>query len=297
MLNHFHHLALIGRFNTPGLGATLTQIAHWLIARGPQVYVESETAANLEITGLSTLPLHQMEGKIDAAIVLGGDGTLLGAARILAPFGIPLIGINYGRLGFMTDVPLTQWESALSHLLAGQCMTEKRTLLNACVTRGSTIVFEAAALNDVVVSRGAIGGMIEFVLRIDGQLMYQQRADGVIIATPTGSTAYALSANGPILYPSLSALTLVPVAPQTLSNRPIVIPDHVRLEIQLVSSRTEGAALGVVHSDMQSFSELAPEDVVQVQKSPHSLTLLHPPTYDYFATLRKKLHWNLMPGH
>jgi NAD+ kinase len=296
MPNNFHRLALIGRFNTPGLGATLTQIAQWLTARGTHVIVESETAENLEVEGLPTLALNRMGGEVDAAVVLGGDGTLLGAARVLAPLQVPLIGINYGRLGFMTDVPLTQWQSALSHLLAGQCSTEKRAMLNAFVVRDGVNIFQAAALNDVVVSRGAISGMVEFVVRIDGQLMYQQRADGLIVATPTGSTAYALSANGPILYPSLSALTLVPVAPQTLSNRPIVIPDHVALEIQLACSRTDEGVLGVVHCDMQSFSELAPEDIVHIQKDAHALTLLHPPAYDYFATLRKKLHWNLMPA-
>jgi NAD+ kinase len=296
MPNTYRHLALIGRSNTAGLGASLMEIGQWLRSKGAQVSVESETAENLGVTGLPILSLDAIGGVVDAAIVVGGDGTMLGAARVLAPLDVPLIGINHGRLGFMTDVPLSAWQTALESLLGGQCSAERRAMLDASVMRDGVCVFHAPALNDVVVARGALGGMIEFVVRIDGRVIYQQRADGLIIATPTGSTAYALSANGPILHPSLPALTLVPVAPQTLSNRPIVIPDHVHLEIELVDARADGSMRGVAHCDMQSYSELSPDDVVHVRNGRHALTLLHPPGYDYFATLRQKLHWNLMPA-
>ena len=296
MTTRYRHLALIGRSNTTGLGVRLLEMAAWLKDQGVAVAIETETARNLAVTGLPCLDLAAMAGQVDAAIVVGGDGTLLGAARVLAPLNVPLIGINHGRLGFMTDVALNAWQTALQSLLAGQCDSEQRAMLDIKILRQAQSLFAASALNDVVVARGAVGGMIEFVVRIDGRVIYQQRADGLIVATPTGSTAYALSANGPILYPSLPALTLVPVAPQTLSNRPIVIPDDVTLEIELMDARGDGSMRGVAHCDMQSYTDLAPGDVVHVRKGRHALTLLHPPGYDYFATLRQKLHWNLMPA-
>jgi NAD+ kinase len=283
--------ALIGRANTPGLGQTLGEIGRWMQNAGVQVCVESETARGLGVVGLQVADLATMGGQVDAAVVVGGDGTMLGAARSFAQLDVPLIGINHGRLGFMTDVPLSAWQDALKAILAGEFTVERRAMLWARVCREGVELFAAPALNDVVVSRGAIGGMIEFTVRVDGALMYQQRADGLIVATPTGSTAYALSANGPLLHPSLPGLMLVPVAPQTLSNRPIVLPDSARLEIELVAGKEMAT-----HCDMQGFAELQLGDVVHVAKSPHVLALLHPLGYDYFATLRGKLHWNLMPA-
>jgi NAD+ kinase len=210
--------------------------------------------------------------------------------RELAPFRIPLIGVNHGRLGFMTDIAVEQVE-VLSAMLAGRYETDRRVLLDAEVLRDGDIVYRARALNDVVVSRGVAGGMVEFTVRVDGVTMYNQRADGLIVATPTGSTAYALSANGPILHPSLAGLVLVPVAPQTLSNRPIALPDTCVIEIEITDVRDASA-----HFDMQSFSLLRPGDIVRAQRSGDFVTLLHPVGYNYFATLRQKLHWNVMPS-
>jgi len=226
----------------------------------------------------------------DVAVVLGGDGTMLGIARELAPFRVPLIGINSGRLGFMTDIALEQMPDVLATMLGGQFERDERLLLDAEVRRAGQTLFATRALNDVVIARGVAGGLVEFTIRVDGVTMYNQRADGIILSTPTGSTAYALSANGPILYPSLAGLVLVPVAPQTLSHRPIVLPDSSVIEIEITDVRDAGA-----HFDMQTFSRLAPGDVVRASRSADVVTMLHPVGWNYFATLRGKLHWNVMP--
>ena len=179
----------------------------------------------------------------------------------------------------------------LALMLDGRYETDRRALLEAWILRKGTSIFQSRAINDVVVTRGSTGGMVEVTVRVDGITMYNQRADGLILATPTGSTAYALSANGPILHPSLAGLVLVPVAPQTLSNRPIALPDTVVVEIEITDER-EAAA----HFDMQSFARLAPGDIVRVRRSDDEIVLLHPLGYNYFATLRQKLHWNIMPS-
>jgi NAD+ kinase len=282
---------LVGRANTPGLGDTLTAIGEWLQAQGGQVCIDADSAASLDVCHLPKIALEDAPGRAQAAIVVGGDGTLLGAARVLAPLGVPLIGINHGRLGFMTDVPLRDWQPALGSLLGGNYSLEARSMFDCQVRRENAGIWSALALNDVVVQRGAAGGMLEFVVRIDGDLVYQQRADALIVSTPTGSTAYAMSAGGPMLHPSLAGITLVPVAPQSLSNRPIVLPADVTLDIEVVAGKEMAA-----HCDMQTFSTLELGDVVRVTPSRHRLQLLHPPGYDYFATLRRKLHWNLMPS-
>jgi NAD+ kinase len=225
------------------------------------------------------------------AVVLGGDGTMLGIARELAPFRVPLIGINSGRLGFMADIAVEQMPDVLAAMLGGQYERDERMLLDAEVRRNDQVLFATRALNDVVIARGVAGGLVEFTVRVDGVSIYNQRADGVILSTPTGSTAYALSANGPILYPSVEGLVLVPVAPQTLSNRPIVLPASCMVEIEITDVRDAGA-----HFDMQTFSRLAPGDIVRARQSNAVSTLLHPVGYNYFATLRGKLHWNVMPA-
>jgi NAD+ kinase len=191
----------------------------------------------------------------------------------------------------MTDVSLSQMSEALVPMLRGAYETDRRVLLDGEVRRGGKATFHAAALNDIVVSRGVNGGMVEYTVRVDGATMYNQRADGVIVATPTGSTAYALSAGGPILYPSVAGLLLVPVAPQTLSNRPIVLNDDVVIEIEITDERD-----AMAHFDMQSYEQLAPGDIVRVKRSAHVATLLHPVGYNFFATLRQKLHWSVMPS-
>ena len=287
----FKHVAIFGKPRAEGMRDTLLAIARIIEASG---CVPLFDAATREGGGFEDYEGHSLAAlgkQADVAVVLGGDGTMLGIARELAPFRVPLIGINSGRLGFMTDIALEQMPDVLANMLGGQFERDERLLLDAEVRRAGQTLFATRALNDVVIARGVAGGLVEFTIRVDGVTMYNQRADGIILSTPTGSTAYALSANGPILYPSLAGLVLVPVAPQTLSHRPIVLPDACVIEIEVSDVRAAGA-----HFDMQTFSRLAPGDVVRASRSADVVTMLHPVGWNYFATLRGKLHWNVMPA-
>ncbi|HYB50749.1 MAG TPA: NAD kinase [Burkholderiaceae bacterium] len=277
-----------GEGNRAALYQALKAILHIVERAGLKTLLDAESAGALggEQVGHG---LAEIGNRADVAIVLGGDGTMLSIARELAAYDVPLIGINFGRLGFITDIALHQMPEVLDQMLAGKFESDRRTLLEGEVLHAATVVLRAHALNDVVISHGVAGGMVEFTVRVNGENMYNQRADGVILATPTGSTAYALSANGPILHPSLAGFVLVPVAPHTLSNRPITLPDNVEIEIELTEVRDASAFF-----DMQSFSTLTPGDIVRVRRSAHVVTLLHPAGYNYFATLRQKLHWNVM---
>ncbi len=293
MVRAFGHVAIFGKPRAEGIGPVLLDIARAVEAAGLEVLFEAATCASLGAAGAryTGYGLQGIGARADVAIVLGGDGTMLGVARELAPFRIPLIGINHGRLGFITDVARDQMHEVLAAMLAGRYLTDERSMLDAEVLRAGAVSYRAVALNDVVVARGVSGGMVEFTVRVDGVTMYNQRGDGVILATPTGSTAYALSASGPILHPSLAGFVLVPVAPQTLSNRPIALPDTCVIEIEITDVREASA-----HFDMQTFAALGPGDVVRVRRSELVTTLLHPVGYNYFATLRQKLHWNVMPS-
>lgn len=294
----FERVGIFGKPRTDGARApqpdVLSDIARIVEASGAAPLFDAGAHAALAPDIAAKYTPHDLAAigtQANVAVVLGGDGTMLGIARELAPYGIPLIGINHGRLGFMTDIALDAMPQTLAAMLAGRHERERRILLEAVVQRDGAEVFHATAVNDVVISRGIAGGMVEFTVRVDGVTMYNQRGDGIILATPTGSTAYALSASGPILHPNLSGLVLVPVAPQTLSNRPIALPDHCVIEMEITDVRDASA-----HFDMQSLSALRPGDIVRVRRSDHAVTLLHPVGYNYFATLRQKLHWNVMPG-
>jgi len=290
MSRAFTNVALFGKQRAENIREPLLAIARIVESTGAAVLFD---AATRDQVGLDQYPGHDVNtigAQADVAIVLGGDGTMLGIARQLAPFRVPLIGINHGRVGFMTDVSLEQIAEALVPMLGGAYETDRRSLLDGEIRRSGQATYNAAALNDIVVTRGVTGGMVEYTVRVDGVTMYNQRADAVIVATPTGSTAYALSADGPILYPSLAGLLLVPVAPQTLSNRPIVLNDDVVIEIEITDERD-----AMAHFDMQSYEQLAPGDIVQVKRSEHAATLLHPVGYNFFETLRQKLHWSVMP--
>lgn len=287
----FRRVALFGKPQADGIAAPLREIIGIIAASGCELLLDAVTREEVGLHELPGYRLADIGAGADVAVVLGGDGTMLGIARELAPHGVPLIGINHGRLGFMTDIALDQMPEVLSDMLGGRYETDARVMLACQVLRAGQVAFAASALNDAVVSRGVAGGMVEFTVRVNGVTMYNQRADGVILATPTGSTAYALSASGPILHPSLAGLVLVPVAPQTLSNRPIALPDDSVVEIELTDVRDASA-----HFDMQSYWGLKPGDVLRCQRSRDSVRLLHPVGYNYFETLRGKLHWNVMPG-
>jgi len=291
---HFPTVALIGRYQDPGLDGPLRGLAGMLAQAGRTVLIEEETARNTGVAEFPAASYAEIGARADLAVVMGGDGTMLGSARQLAPHSVPVIGINHGRLGFITDVPVQDAHRALADVLQGRFEAEDRMMLAGSVIRGDEVMYRASALNDVVLNRAGRGGMIEVRVEVDGAYMYTQRADGLIIATPTGSTAYALSANGPILHPGVDAMVLVPVAPQTLSNRPIVIPDSGVLNITLTAiGRVEVGAS--VHFDMQTWSDLLPGDRIEVRRAEHTIRFLHPAGYSFFSTLRRKLDWNRIP--
>jgi NAD+ kinase len=284
-------IALVVRQNTVGIERPVNGIVDYLNGAGYRVVFEAETAGHLGITGIEVLNAAQIGEQACAAIVMGGDGTMLGIARQLAPYEVPLIGINQGRLGFMTDIPLERMIPVLDDILRGKAKAEKRTLLEGRVMRAGALIASGLAVNDVVVARGACTGMVELKVTVDGHFMYNQRSDGLIITTPTGSTAYALSSGGPLLHPSLSGIGLVPIAPHALSNRPIVVPDSSEIVVEIVSGRDVS-----VNFDMQTFASLTHGDQITISRSPHCITFLHPEDWSYYDTLREKLHWNEYPS-
>ncbi len=287
----FHTVAIIGKHGDAGAGTALLELAAFLEKRGHQLLADTVTAQELGIPHVAAMTTAEIGASADVAIVLGGDGTMLGIARQLAPFNVPLIGVNQGRLGFMTDIPLERMLPTLSDVLDGQLVSESRSLLEGIVERDGQEIFRAVAFNDVVVARGAGAGMVELCVMVDGHFMYNQRSDGLIISTPTGSTAYALSAGGPILHPGLGGIVLVPIAPHALSNRPIVLSDSCEIQIELASGRDCS-----VNFDMQSLTSLQHHDRVIVRRSEHSVHFLHPEGWSYYHTLREKLHWNEYPS-
>jgi len=291
---HFQTVALIGKYQDASLIDPLRELAQALQGAGCRVLVESDTAHNTGLHEYAVATDAEIAAQADLAVVMGGDGTMLSAARRLAQACVPLIGINLGRLGFITDIALPDARDALMRVIRGEYTAEERVLLEGRVVRGSETMYSGVALNDVVINRAGRGGMIELRVAYDDVFMYSQRADGLIIAAPTGSTAYALSAHGPILHPGLNAILLVPVAPQTLSNRPIVLPDSGTLSITLtMMGRVESGAS--VHFDMQTWSDCQPGDRIDVRRSQHAIRFVHPTGYSFFSTLRHKLHWNRMP--
>jgi NAD+ kinase len=263
-----------------------------LEARGHAVVVEAETAQWARLPGLPVVDTADANAGLDLAIVLGGDGTMLSIARRLAPAEVPLIGVNLGRLGFLTDIPLSRMEPAVIEMLDGHYAEERRSLIAARIERAGAAghVEHALGLNDVVVNRGALGSLIEYAIEIDGRFLFAMRADGVIVATPTGSTAYALSAGGPILAPEVPAFALVPVAPHALTHRPIAVPDTASIAITVQHGRDAS-----VHCDGQAHFELGEGDRVVLERAPYRARFLHPSGYDYFAMLRQKLHWSETP--
>ena len=295
MKSNFHHVALIGKYQTIASGASgvgsrnaLDAIIRFLDSQGCEVVIEQDTARNMGMTGYPLLKLDEIGAQCDLALVVGGDGTMLGIGRQLASYGVPLIGINQGRLGFITDIPYGSFTENLERMLCGEYVEDHRSLMNARVLRDGHCVFKAMAMNDVVVNRGATSGMVELRVEVDGHFVANQRADGLIIATPTGSTAYALSSGGPLLHPSIPGWVMVPIAPHTLSNRPIVISENSEVVLEPVA-QWRGAC---VSFDMQSISSLRPGDRLVVRRAPHQARFLHPLNWNYFDTLREKLHWN-----
>jgi NAD+ kinase len=293
MVSRFHHAALVGKYQAQGMRPLLEDIAHLLTRRGMEVSVEEATALNTGLSGYPALTVDQLGRSCDLVIVVGGDGTMLGIARQMARYGLPMIGVNQGRLGFITDISVTRMAAALKAVLDGDYEEEQRAMLTGHVVRDGGVIFDALGMNDVVV-RSSATSMVELRVEVDNQFVANFRADGLILSSPTGSTAYALSAGGPLLHPSVAGWLLVPIAPHMLSNRPIVLPDSGEVTIEVVSGREIS-----VNFDMQSLASLLRGDRICVRRSEHRVRFLHPRGWNYYATLRRKLHWNegAMPEH
>ncbi|HMN21629.1 MAG TPA: NAD kinase [Ottowia sp.] len=289
----FTRVALVGKYQDPVTGPIadsarelMAGIGAFLQQYGCSVTLERRTAELTELSQFEVADIDGIGARCELCVVVGGDGTMLGVGRQLARHGTPLIGINQGRLGFITDIALDDYPSVLPAMLAGAFEEDLRALLLGRVCRDGACVYEAVAMNDVVVNRGAASGMVELRVEVDGHFVANYRADGIIVATPTGSTAYSLSAGGPLLHPQLPGWALVPISPHTLSNRPIVLADPGEIAIEIVAGRDANASF-----DMQSLASLRHGDRIVVRRSEHQVRFLHPRGWSYFDTLREKLHW------
>ena len=268
MPSSFRRILLVGKLRSAEAESSVKELREFLRKRGCEVLAEGET-------------------KADLAIVIGGDGTMLTAARELVRHHVPLVGINQGRLGFMTDIGHDDLQAGVGAILDGNYAIEERTLLDAEIRRAGKPALHTIALNEAVIGKGSQGRLIEFELLVDGEFVYRLRADGIIVATPTGSTAYALSAQGPILHPAVAALTLVPLNPHTLSARPVSVSDRSVIEIVMVHSLDARA-----HFDGLALADMAEGDRLVLKRSADAVRFVHPPGYRYFATLREKLGWS-----
>lgn len=281
----FRCIALIGK-RSPEIADSLNALRALLRSRGCEVRVERETAACVGEHGAAA-DYDEIGRSCDLAIVLGGDGTMLAAARNLVRHGVPLAGINQGRVGFMTDIGWKDMQTSVDAILEGRHSIEERSLLDAEIRRDGRVLLRTLALNEAVVGKGSQGRLIEFAVYIDGEYVYTQRSDGVIVATPTGSTAYALSAQGPILQPSVPAFALVPLNPHTLSSRPVSVSDRSTIEIVLVHAVDARA-----HFDGYALADMAEGDRLVLRRSGDAIRFVHPPGYSYFVMLREKLRWS-----
>lgn len=265
----------------------LEAIAQFLCRQGLEVSVDRDTALNTGWSDFGSLSTAQIGAQCDLAVVVGGDGTMLGIARELSRYNLPLVGINQGRLGFITDVHAADWAEALGPIVQGDYEEERRSMMEGGIWRDGDQIFDGLALNDVVVGRGFTASMVELKVEIGGEFVTNIRADGLILSSPTGSTAYALSAGGPILHPAIGGWVLVPIASHTLTNRPIVLPDSQEVQITIVNGAEASA-----NFDMHGLASLLHGDQVRVRRSAQTVRFVHPRGWSYYATLRRKLRWN-----
>jgi NAD+ kinase len=281
--------ALIGRFVDPRVAESMSTLLPHLKARGVQVLVSESADIPDGLNGVTRLPEEEVASQADLLIAIGGDGTLLYGARMVARHNVPLLGINRGRLGFLTDVMPQDMLSHVDAALEGKLDSEERTLLRACLRRGDGTVVESLGLNDIVLQKAATGRMLDFETRVNGKFVNTHSGDGIVIATATGSTAYALSCGGPIVEPHLDVLVMAPICAHTMSDRPIVVSSRSRIEIKLIERydtyaqvACDGVLLGAMEPDV---------DVLDIEAAKERITLLHPPDHDYYCLLRSKLHW------
>jgi NAD+ kinase len=286
----FKRVALVGK-QTPEIAQSLRALRDLLRQRGCEVTIEKDTAASVGENG-TVATFEEIGRNADLAIVIGGDGTMLAAARNLAHHKVPLAGINQGRLGFMTDIALSEMGASVGAILEGRHTIEERTLIEAGILRAGKSILRTVALNEAVVTKGSQARLIEFKLTIDGEYVYRLRADGVIVATPTGSTAYAMSAQGPILQPTVRAFALVPLNPHVLSARPVSVSDSSVIEIELLRALDARA-----HFDGFALTDLQEGDKLVLKRSADAIRFVHPPGYSYFTMLREKLRWSKAVGN
>ena len=262
----------------------------WLEERGVEVFIEAETAAKIGVRG--GLACENIARRAQLVVVLGGDGTMLRTARYVAKYNVPIVGINMGNFGYLTEVNLNEMHSALELILAGNYVTEKRMMLDVAVSRGKTIIAAGTVLNDVVINRGNLSRIIELEITINNMYLTTYKADGLIISTPTGSTAYSLSAGGPIVYPEKDLIVINPICPHTLTNRPIICPENSDLQVK-IWSKEKGATLTL---DGQESYRIRSGDIIDVKKSSSITKLILSPHRSYWEILRSKLGWGGLPS-
>ncbi|NOQ65261.1 MAG: NAD(+) kinase [Methyloprofundus sp.] len=288
MSTEFKTIGILGKSSDPKIADTLKTLYQCLKPRY-QISIDSGSAQLIPDFSGNIQPLKNLAQHCDVLIVVGGDGTFLSAARIASVCNIPLIGINLGRLGFLVDISPAELETKLNAILQGNYRKEKRSLLRTKIIRDTHVIHEETAVNEVVIHRWVTPSMIELITTIDGVYLNTQRSDGLIISTPTGSTAYSLSAGGPIIHPALDALLLVPLNPHTLSNRPIVINDSSEIEINFIKTNEINAQ---VTCDHIAIPDVLISDTILIKKDPKPITILHPENHEFFHTLRNKLNWS-----
>lgn len=289
MTSSFKKIGLVGRNRRAGLANVLRQLLSLLDGRGLDVILEDRLADVVANHGRRVATCEEIGSEADLVVVLGGDGSLLSAARILAQFDTPVVGVNRGRLGFLTDISPDELAEQIPAVLDGKFESEQRFLLDAEVRRKGKVLGHGDALNDVVVNSGTTARMIEFELYVDDTFVYRQRADGLIVSTPTGSTAYSLSGGGPIMHPALDAVVLVPMFPHALSSRPIVVDGNSEIRVDILDRNRIHPP---VTCDGQVNMKAAPGDSVHISKKPHRMTLLHPIGHSFYASCRDKLRWS-----
>ena len=288
MKKNIKTIGLFGKYEDNSIGQQIARLTEFLRARGLNIIIDAVTADRVSLPAGATRARGDIGKEIDLAIVIGGDGTLLNAARNLGPHRVPIVGVNRGRLGFLADIQPESMLDDIGKILDGDFQTEKRLMLSAEIMRKSKIVHAANAFNDVIVTKGELARLIEFETYLDGEFVNSTRGDGVIVASPTGSTAYALSAGGPILHPSLPAIVIVPICPHTLTNRPIVVSSDSIVEVVITGVANQRAH---VTFDGQTTFSLEDNDRVYIRRAEADVELVHPSRRSHFEVMRIKLHW------
>ena len=289
MRTPFKTIGIIGKPSDPGIAETLTKLHSFLTGQQYTVFIDNNSAQFIAEQPVNACQINQMGERCDLVIAMGGDGTFLTAARAIAGHNIPIIGVNLGRIGFLVDISPGDLVDKLNRILKGHFREETRYMLRTKIIRNEQIIQEETAVNDVVIHRWVTPSMIEIETRINGVYLNTQRSDGLVISTPTGSTAYALSGGGPILHPTLNALVLVPLNPHMLTIRPIVVDDSSEIEISFCQTKQINA---LVTCDHVEIPEVLISDKIQIKKDPQPITILHPEDHDFFHTLRGKLNWS-----